>query len=421
MVFPPPSYVQRKGTVKKKPVPIGRPSSLRHTNAHSILALLREAGECSRADLVRASGLSAPTVTNVVNDLLAENLIEPLGEGKSSGGRPPDLIRFKAERGCVVAVQIAADALSFLLVDLNGKELDREKFSLVKQKTTPEAVCDSIGDTVRVLLKRQSMTRDQLLALVVGVPAITNVEEGIVLSISTLEEWRNVPLRSMLTKSVHCLVILENDTNLAAQGERFRGAAQRERNFVYINIGANVSAGILLGGSIYHGSQWSAGEIGYLRLPGTSRRPLAIYEFGELETVLSSSGILKDWQALNRKPAAARKTAGPKPQTALEVLNLAQAGNRHAEKVVQQHAALVSDIIVNLALILNPGLILLGGEVGAHPAVLRFVRQELESSEFAVPRIDAGVLNDMAVLWGAIQLGLEAVPAILLPQSLLHA
>ena len=95
-------------TVKKRPIPIGRPSVLRHTNAHGILKLLRECGSCSKADLVRASGLSAPTVTNVVKDLLSADLVEPLGEGPSNGGRPPDMIRFKAERGCLLAVEITS-------------------------------------------------------------------------------------------------------------------------------------------------------------------------------------------------------------------------------------------------------------------------------------------------------------------------
>ncbi|MGC2584215.1 MAG: winged helix-turn-helix domain-containing protein, partial [Acidobacteriaceae bacterium] len=98
--------------MKNRSIPVGRPSVLRHTNAHGILKLLRECGSCSRADLVRASGLSAPTVTNVVKDLIAANLVEPLGEGESSGGRPPDMIRFKAERGCLLAVEITATQIS---------------------------------------------------------------------------------------------------------------------------------------------------------------------------------------------------------------------------------------------------------------------------------------------------------------------
>src|ERR1700676_3015919 len=85
-------------TVTKTSLAVGRPSVLRHANAFNVLKLLREASSCSRADLVRASGLSAPTITNVVKDLLAANLIEPLGEGESSGGGPPHRILFKNER-----------------------------------------------------------------------------------------------------------------------------------------------------------------------------------------------------------------------------------------------------------------------------------------------------------------------------------
>jgi glucokinase len=403
--------------VKKEPISIGRPSLLRHTNALMILKLLREAGSCSRADLVRASGLSAPTVTNVVGDLLAADLIKPLGEGESSGGRPPDMISFKAERGCMLAVEITAGVLSFLLTDLTGIELDRAQVSLADQKTTPEAICRLIGSEVRNLLRKHRKTRDKLLALVVGVPAITNVEDGIVLSISTLENWRSVPLRELLSKIIDCRVIIENDTNLAALGERYRGAAQTEETFIYINVGAGVGAGIVLGGQIHHGAQWSAGEIAYLRLPHVLRRYPTLHEFGELEAVLTNSGILKSWREVSTKPREHALSTSAK-MDAVAVLNLAQTGDSRAKKVIQSRAAIVSDIIVNLSLILNPGLILLGGEVGSHPVLLNSVQKQLERCEFAVTKIAVAALGDTAVLWGAIAVGLEMIPDILLPQSL---
>jgi glucokinase len=403
--------------VKKEAIAVGRPSLLRHTNALTILKLLREVGSCSRADLVRASGLSAPTITNVVGDLLATNLIKPLGEGESSGGRPPDMISFKAERGCMLAVEITAGSVSFLLTDLSGAELDKVHVSLADQKTTPEAICRLIGAEVRRLLKKHRKTRDRLLALVVGVPAITNVEEGIVLSISTLENWRSVPLRTLLSKVVDCLVIIENDTNLAALGERYRGAAQKEETFICINIGANVSAGIVLGGQIHHGAQWSAGEIAYLRLPHVLRRYPSLHEFGELEMVLTSSGILESWHNVSPKQRS-RASSTSRKIDALAVLDLAQAGDSRAKKVIQQRAEIVSDIIVNLSLILNPGLILLGGEVGSHPVLLSSVHKHLERCEFAVTKITAATLGDTAVLWGAIAIALEMIPGVLLPQPL---
>ena len=249
--------------------------------------------------------------------------------------------------------------------------------------------------------------------MVVGVPAITNVDEGIVLSISTLENWRSVPLRTKLSKIVDCLVIIENDTNLAAQGERYCGAAQAEETFILIHIGPNVGAGIVLGGQIYHGSQWSAGEIGYLRLPNTSRRRPTLHEFGELETVLTSAGILDSWHEAKKKPQDA--TDEGEKMDALGVLNLAQAGDARAEKIVQHRAGIVADIIVNLSLILNPGLILLEGEVGSHPTLINAVQKQLQESEFAVTKIGPGKLGNTSVLWGAIAIALEMIPSVLLP------
>ena len=393
--------------MKNESISVGRPSLLRHTNALRVLKLLRESGSCSKADLVRASGLSAPTITNVVGDLLSADLIKALGEGESNGGRPPDIIAFKAERGCVLAVKITADSVSFLLADLNGKELDTHEMPLGGRKTTPDAICILIGEEVRRLLRKHRKKREQLLVLVVGVPAITNVDEGMVLSISTLENWRSVPLRAKLSKIVDCLVIVENDTNLAAQGERYCGAAQAEETFILIHIGPNVGAGIVLGGQIYHGSQWSAGEIGYLRLPNTSRRRPTLHEFGELETVLTSAGILESWNE-GKKNASGEMDA-------LAVLNLAQGGDARAEKIVQHRAGIVADIVVNLSLILNPGLILLEGEVGGHPMLISAVQKQLQESEFAVTKIGAGKLGNTSVLWGGIAIALEMIPSVLLP------
>jgi glucokinase len=397
-------------SLKNLSISVGRPSLLRHTNALRVLKLLRESGSCSKADLVRASGLSAPTITNVVGDLLSADLIKALGEGESNGGRPPDIIAFKAERGCVLAVKITADSVSFLLGDLNGKELDNYEVLLAGRKTTPDAICILIGEEVRRLLRKHRKKREQLLAVVVGVPAITNVDEGVVLSISTLENWRSVPLRTKLSKIIDCLVIVENDTNLAAQGERYCGAAQAEESFILIHIGPNVGSGIVLGGQIYHGSQWSAGEIGYLRLPNTSRRRPTLHEFGELETVLTSSGILESWNEGKKNTNGAQEK-----MDALGVLNLAQAGDARAEKIVQHRAGIVADIVVNLSLILNPGLILLEGEVGGHPTLISAVQKQLQESEFAVTKIGAGKLGNTSVLWGGIAIALEMIPSVLLP------
>jgi len=153
----------------------------------------------------------------------------------------------------------------------------------------------------------------------------------------------------------------------------------------------------------------------YLRLPYISRRHPTIHEFGELETVLTSSGILNSWHEEGRKKTG-RSTRGNQQEIeATGVLDLAQAGDARAEKIVQQRADIVSDIIVNLSLILNPGLVLLSGEVGSHPVLVSSVLKQLEGSEFAVTKVGIGALGHRAVLWGAISLALDAMSSVLLP------
>lgn len=403
-----------KPAITAEPVLIGRPPLLRHTNAQVLLRLLRAAGPCSKADLVRASGLSAPTVTNVVAHLSAAGLIEPIGEGDSTGGRPPDILRFRAERGIVGGVEIGTDFLSFLLTDLDGREFARSKIALSRSASTPPEVCTLIGSEIRTLLRKQARPEDHLLGLVVGVPAIVNVKEGLVTAFTALQDWNNVPLGPMLGKQMKCQVTIENDTNLGAQGEAYRGAAQGEKNFVFITIGEGVGSGIFIGGKIYRGSHWSAGEIGYLRVPSISREHATVHEYGKLEKVLAASGILKSWRA-GRSPSRSH----PKVDRASEVFDLAAAGNAQAKKILSQRASILADVVLDLSLILNPSVVLLAGEVGSHPRLLQEVRTLLEGSEVAMVDVKLGALGASAVLWGAIHTALEsAIVALIRPAEL---
>ncbi|HUN61868.1 MAG TPA: ROK family transcriptional regulator [Candidatus Sulfotelmatobacter sp.] len=389
--------------MNKEPVLVARPPLLRQTNAQLLLRLLRESGPCSKADLVRASGLSAPTVTNVVAHLASVGLIEPVGEGDSTGGRPPDIIRFRAERGCVAGLEIASDAVLFLLTDLDGHELARANTAISWNSSKPSAICSQITKELRSLIRRQKHAEEQLLGVAVGVPAIVNVDEGTVLALSSLKAWNHVPLRSMLSRDLKCQVTIDNDTNLAALGEYNRGAAQGESNFVFITIGEGVGAGIFLDGKIYRGSQWSAGEIGYLRVPHIAREHPTIHEYGRLEKVLGASGILRSWHAASKQGRSKSKPARP-----ADVFNLAIDGNARAKKILLHRATILSDIILDLALILNPSLILLGGEVGGHPRLLQEVNALLKGSEFAVVRVLPGALGTSAVLWGAVHVAMES-------------
>jgi glucokinase len=237
----------------------------------------------------------------------------------------------------------------------------------------------------------------------VGVPAIVNVEVGSVLELSALKDWSKVPLGAMLHKEINCPVIVENDTNLAAQGESYRGAARGQRDFVFITIGEGVGAGIFVRGKLYRGSAWTAGEIGYLRVPNISRQNPVIQGYGRLEKVLGAGGILKSWRSVSGKARTRLKVT-----RAAHVFDLAAAGNAGAKRILRQRATILADIVVDLSLILNPSLILFGGEVGNHPHLASEVNALLEGSEFAIVPVKPGALGSSAVLWGGVSMALKA-------------
>jgi glucokinase len=199
-----------------------------------------------------------------------------------------------------------------------------------------------------------------------------------------------------------CDVFVDNESNLAAIGERFCGVAQGEDSFIFITIGSGVGAGIFVNGRVVHGSSWAAGEIGYLQIPHIPKMPPALYNFGRLEQVLAGPGILRSWSAV-----AKNSGVDLKPRKAGEVLDLALQGNTAAQRLVLQRARLLKDVVLNLSLILNPGLFVFGGEIGAHPALLAPVAEMLTKSEIAGARVLPSALGNAAVAWGGVAYAMQ--------------
>ncbi|MDE1163053.1 MAG: ROK family protein [Acidobacteriaceae bacterium] len=377
---------------------------MRETNARAILSLLKKLGPCSRADLVRKTGMSAPTVANVISDLDERGLIEWMGEGTSSGGRRPDNLRFKAEHGCLAGVDVTADSLRVLLTDLNGERIEELVEALPKDARNPQGVVDALGVSLRALMQKNSLPWKKLLAMTVGVGGITNARDGVVISVGDSSVWRGVPLLEMLRKQFSCALFVENDSNLAAIGEHFNGVAQSEESFICILItaGSGVGAGIFVNGKIVHGSSWTAGEIGYLHVPNISSMQPALYEYGRLEQILSGPGILRSWNAVSAKSGVPGKI-----HKALNVLDLAMTGNSTAIKVVHQRARLLSDVVLNLSLTLNPSLFVFGGDLGSHPALLEPTIAMLRKNEVGTARVLPSNLGNSAVVWGALAVSMQ--------------
>jgi len=390
-----------------------RPSHLRQVNARGLLRLLREHSPCSKADLVRLSGLSAPTVSSAVAYLESLDLVENLGDGESSGGRPPEMLRFNADHGYVAGVDIGGTRLRMVLADLNGRVVTQWATQFTEKQRAPKAVCSLIHDGLKMMCQEVSTSLKKVLHITVGAPGVTNVDSGVVLSAPNLRDWNQVPLRAMVERETGIPVTVENDTNLAAVGEHWRGSASGVGDFIFIALGTGVGAGIFLRGRLHHGANWSAGEIGYAAVSGQPRQTLEVYATGQTERAIGGLGIEAEWGRLLGRERRANATELAKLR-ATEIFDLAVDGDRLAAQIVQYAAQILANCIVEMSLTLDPEVVILGGGVGSHPELCRGTERLLARNEFAKPQVRSRSLGTQAQLHGAIYMSLSATEARLL-------
>jgi glucokinase len=309
------------------------------------------------------------------------------------------------DTGYVVGVDIGATNLRLALADLTGIIVARWSSSTAGIHGA-DAVIALICDGVEHLLQQASVQRHTLKAIAAGAPGVTDVVEGRVIATSYLMGWRDVPLATLLEAALDIPVAVDNDVNLAAVGESWAGAAKGARDFVFLAIGTGIGAGIVLNHSLFHGAGWSAGEIGYMLVPGTPDAPRKRDEPGALESMIGGEGIRAEW----KKIWTTNNTTMPQDITATEIFDAALAGDSLAQTILQQSARMLSHAIYNMSLILNCPLFVLGGGVGLHSALYSATQNMLQ--QWAVrgrPRLIPSLLGPDAQLTGALRLALDTV------------
>lgn len=304
---------------------------------------------------------------------------------------------------CVASVDLGGTNLRVALADLEGKLLARSAVSS-RDLRDPALAVDLIRDQIRELLSRTGGDDTCLRAAGVGAPGITDADAGVVIATSYLMGWVDVPLRAMLESALGVPCAVDNDVNLGALGERWRGAAQNVRDFVLIAIGTGLGAGIFLRDELFRGSSWTAGELGYMLVPGTSVEVPDSGEPGALETLIGGEGIQSQWQTL----WDAGNIPLPRNLKATEIFDYALEGSPAAQSVLTRTAQLLAYAIHNVWLTLNCPLFVLGGRVGLHPALLEATQQQLAQQHRRVqPRIALSALGQDAQLIGGLRLALD--------------
>ena len=382
------------------------PRLLRSINSQAVLQLLRDHSPCSCADLARLSGLSAPTVASSVALLESLKLVTRLGNGPSSGGRPPTLLEFNSTFGYVVGMEITATHIRTRIADLNGA-CAGEREEVIGKKSDPRSVVKQLARQFADLRSVLRIPAKRMLTAGVSAPGITDVDAGVVTFVSGMTNWEDVPLAELVKNETGLDTVVENDVNLSALAERWHGIAKDEKNFAFVSVGRGVGAGLFINGELFHGPEWTAGEIGYLYAPANGTSFTQKSRAGALETSIGSEGIEAQWLRAGRTPKL----------SALQILDLALTGDADAVQIVQREAAILAAVCTTLSLVINCPLIVMGGELGGHESLFRATASLLERNEFARPRLVVSPLGRDAALTGAVRLALQRTAIFPVPVS----
>ncbi len=373
---------------------------LKRLNMLALLELVRSSVVTSRAELVRRSGLSPPTVSTLVGKMLRAGLLSEEGIGESRGGRPPTLLRFNARFGYVLGADIGGTRVRVALADLNGEFLAHAEEPTRKSPPGARTIVEQIATLSRHVAKAAGVRWRKVKAMAVGAPGITDVEHGIVRHAPNLPGWREVPLRELMEDVLRIPVHVENDVNMAVLGESWRGVARGHRNVVFIAIGAGIGAGILLNGELYRGSTHAAGEVGYMLLDPKAIRE-EFRELGFLEMRASGPALA----------ARARQLMGrSRARDAKAVFEAARRGNETARQLVEDVTAYLSAAAANVATLLDPEMIVLGGGMSlAGELLAEPIREAIERTVPAKTAVVVSALEDRAQLYGAVFSALRLV------------
>ncbi len=376
-----------------------RTVDLRSANRQAVLRYLYFERPMSRLELSQYSGLSPATVSNVVAELLKEEIVIEMGLAESEGGRPRTILAVNPAYGYFVGVDLGETHVQMELFDLALNKQRSVRTLVSPTQTSPEQYVELIQAGLNELRDLEGPKLAKLLGIGIGVPGMVE-RSGPQLVSSPIWKWQSVAFGDLLRSKISVPIRIDNGAKAMTLAEAWFGAGRNLQNLIAVLVGTGVGAGIISGGNLYRGPSNSAGEFGHT-IMALNGRDCRCGSQGCLETYIGAPGII----------ATLRDIAPHSPLLAatseLAVLdNLVRAtkqGDATAIQTLHITAHYLGAGIANLVNLFNPEMIVLGGWVGllVGDTILDDLRQYLE--RYVLPLSRNTVRIDLC------QLGLDAI------------
>ncbi len=240
-----------------------RPSDLKYENRAAILKYVYHRSITSKPDICKSLGMSKPTVSTLIDELVSENILSILGRGSSTtqGGKRPLLYTFNATAGLVIALHVGVEKIRGALIDLKTDLHSRIELSL--RHTQVEDTLAAIYSVVNRLISHAKALETPILGIGVSAPGVVESQKGILVRAIHLEGWTEVPIGPRLESEFHLPVWVDNESRNTAMAEKWFGVGKNLNAFITVQTRDGIGTGIIQDGSTYRGLDSSAGEFGH--------------------------------------------------------------------------------------------------------------------------------------------------------------
>ncbi|MFC9330351.1 ROK family transcriptional regulator [Kitasatospora sp. NPDC057015] len=389
------------------------PSTARAINDRLALDLLLEQGPLTATELRDLTGLSRPTVADLLERLQRSGLVTQAGErGEQRRGPNARLYALVASRAHIAAIDVRSVGVSLVIADLAGRTLATAEIPAGPASGGPTgsggggaAGGGLAARTVATLLDTaRAAGVQQLHTVAVGIPGLVDPATGRLDNTGGLPGW-HTELIAALRELPGTGLILENEVNLAGITELRAGAARDRDTFVLLWLGHGTGASVVLDGRLRRGASGGTGEIGFLPVPGTDRLPSASDCEGGFHSQVGSSAVCALARALGLPADEAGDAAA-----AEAVVHAAVAAGPAGAAFLDAFADRVAVGAAALCVVLDPGCVVLGGEVGRAGGLELAARVGRRLAELSPLRTEVrvGAVGGGGVLGGAVLLACDA-------------
>jgi N-acetylglucosamine repressor len=379
----------------------------------NILQLIHSGMNNSRLELARQADLSPSSITAIVKRLINKGLVVESEPATSQLGRRPIPLQIRRDAAYLVGVDLGSFFLRIVITDVNGEIVFRSK-TQTEMWAGRERVLEKTFLAVHQAIAASNIPSKAIRGIGIAHSGVIDSEAGLVLSYprpGQMSGWKNVPLRDIFRNEFGLPCLLEDSVRTATIAEKCFGAAKELDNFIYIDVGMGIGAGIFLDGKLYRGAGGKAGEFGHITV-NENGALCSCGNNGCLETVSSCAAIIQAVKTAIESGIDSKireLSGGDLDKVSIELIAQAAAEDDSlAFRVLQKSASYIGIGLANLVNLMNPRVMIFGGALFREiPQLLadplrRIIKQRsLERSAQEVELRVSGLRGDASALGAA--------------------